>query len=148
MRQADPESFVSRFTRVWASPEPEAFAELWADDGVLLHPTMGHSIPKAEIPDYVRRLKSFVPDISLKPTRWACSGKELFIEWTISMTPPGSDELVSWDGVDRFTLDGDRAREGIAYFDTSPIWARMGATPDEGDLLDAAARRQTEASTV
>lgn len=148
MSEVDPQAFVSRFTRVWASPEPDAFADLWADGGVLLHPTMGTSIPKAAIPDYVRRLKSFVPDIRLEPKRWANSGAILFIEWTITMTPPGEDEQISWDGVDRFTLKGDRAVEGIAYFDTSPMWARMGASPEEGDLLDAAARRREAEQTV
>jgi hypothetical protein len=142
MSQPDPEGFVEKFTRVWASPEPDTFADLWADGGVLLHPTMGASIPKEEIPDYVRRLKSFVPDITLKPNRWASQGNDLFIEWTITVTPPGESEQASWDGIDRFTLDGDRATEGIAYFDTSPMWARLGASPEEGDLLDAAARRR------
>jgi hypothetical protein len=142
MSHTDPQGFVDKFTRVWASPEPDSFAGLWAEGGVLLHPTMGTSIPKEEIPDYVRRLKSFVPDIKLEPKRWASSGNHLFIEWTITMTPPGEDKPISWDGVDRFTLKGDRAVEGIAYFDTSPMWARMGARPGEGDLLDAAARRR------
>jgi SnoaL-like domain len=142
MSQADPQGFVEKFTRVWSSPEPDSFAELWADGGVLLHPTMGASIPKEEIPDYVMRLKAFVPDIKLDPIRWASAGDQLFIEWTISMTPPGEDEQISWSGVDRFTLRGDRAIEGIAYFDTSPMWARLGASPEEGDLLDAAARRR------
>src|SRR5947209_13357073 len=132
MTRADPQAFVDRFTRVWASPEPETFADLWADGGVLLHPTMGEAIPREQIPDYVRRLKSFVPDISLAPIRWAAQGDDVFIEWTITMTPPGDDEQVSWNGVDRFTLRGDRAIEGIAYFDTSPMWARMGAAPAEG----------------
>ena len=101
MTRADPEAFVDRFARVWASPEPETFADLWADGGVLLHPTMGEAIPREQIPDYVRRLKSFVPDISLAPIRWAAQGDDVFIEWTITMTPPGDDEQVSWNGVDR-----------------------------------------------
>jgi hypothetical protein len=95
MSEADPQGFVDRFTRVWASPQPDSFA-----------------------------------------------GDHLFIEWTITMTPPGEDEPITWEGVDRFTLKGDRAVEGIAYFDTSPMWTRIGASPDEGDLLDAAARRR------
>jgi hypothetical protein len=144
MSQPDPEGFLEKFTRVWASPEPDTFADLWADGGVLLHPTMGTSLPKDEIPGYVRRLKSLVPDITLRPNRWGTSGNDLFIEWTITMTPPGEDEQVSWDGVDRFTMDGDRATEGVAYFDTSPMWARMGASPEGGDLLDAAAASRRE----
>jgi hypothetical protein len=148
MSQPDPEGFLEKFTRVWASPEPDAFADLWADGGVLLHPTMGTSLPRDEIPAYVRRVTSLVPDITLRPNRWASSGNDLFIEWTITMTPPGEDEQVSWDGVDRFTLEGDRATEGVAYFDTSPMWARMGASPAGGDLLDAAARRREEYETA
>jgi SnoaL-like protein len=142
MSQADAERFVERFSRVWANPEPEAFADLWAPGGRLLHPTMGRSIPRDEIPDYVRRLKSAAPDITLRPKRWAASGDDVFIEWTISMTPPDGDRPISWDGVDRFTLEGDRAREGVAYFDTSPIWARLDPTVERrGDILDAAEQR-------
>src|SRR3954449_5788442 len=96
MRQPNPKGFIEKFTRVWASPEPDTFTDLWADGGVLLHPTMGTSISKDQIPDYVRRLKSFVPDITLKPNRWASSGDHLFIEWTITMTPPGESEQASW----------------------------------------------------
>jgi hypothetical protein len=143
MTAANPKSFIDRFTRVWANPQPEAFADLWAEGGVLLHPTMERTIPKDEIPDYVRRLKSIVPDITLRPKRWAASGDDLFIEWTLTMTPPDGTEQVSWDGVDRFTLRGDRAVEGIAYFDTAPIWARLDPSAERGELLEAAATRRT-----
>jgi hypothetical protein len=150
MTQPDPQAFFEKFTRVWTAPEPEAFADLWADGGRLLHPTMQTSIPKAEIPDYVRRLKELTPDITLAPKRWAAREADIFIEWTITTTPPDGGEPVSWDGVDRFTLDGDRAIEGIAYFDTSALWARMSRAPGEGDLIDAAAdeRRQRERAGV
>lgn len=146
MSQPDPEAFVAKFTRVWSEPQPDDFAELWAEGGVLLHPTMGASIAKDAIPDYLRRLQSVAPDIRLEPIRWAADDNQVFIEWTITMTPPGETESVSWDGVDRFTLDGDRAVEGIAYFDTSPIWARLGASPAEGDLLDVSVNRRQAAA--
>ena len=146
MSKPDPESFVDTFTRVWANPEPDRFAELWAEGGVLLHPTMEASIPKEEIPAYLRRVQSLAPDIALRPKRWAASGKDLFIEWTITMTPPGQDDPVSWDGVDRFTLQGDRAIEGIAYFDTSQIWARLNPGVERSaDLLDAAEQSREQA---
>jgi hypothetical protein len=133
----DPESFVRRFTRVWSFPEPDEFADLWADGGVLLHPTMARAIPKAEVPDYLRRLKAVAPDIRLEPKAWAARGDQVFIEWTITATRRGA-EPTTWDGVDRFTLRGDRAIEGIAYFDTAPLWARIDPSMDRGDLLDAA----------
>lgn len=146
MAEPDPQGFVEKFTRVWADPQPKEFADLWADGGKLLHPTMGESIDKSEIPGYVTRLKSVAPDITLTPKRWAAHGSDLFIEWSITTTAPDAEEQVSWDGVDCFTLDGDRATEGIAYFDTSPIWARMDPSLErEGDILEAAAKRAEEA---
>jgi hypothetical protein len=137
MRNPDPKSFVERFTRVWSDPEPDDFADLWADGGVLLHPTMARAIPKNKIPDYLRRLKVVAPDIRLEPKSWAARGDKVFIEWKITATRRGG-ETTSWNGVDRFILKGDRAIEGIAYFDTAPLWARIDPTMDRGDLLDAA----------
>jgi hypothetical protein len=146
MPDPDPQGFIEKFTHVWADPQPEEFAELWADGGKLLHPTMGESIDKSEIADYVARLKSIAPDITLEPKRWAAGSNDLFIEWTITVTPPDAEEQVSWDGVDRFTLEGDRAIEGIAYFDTSPIWARMDSRlARDGDILEAASQRAEQA---
>ena len=40
---------------------------------------------------------------------------------------------MSWDGADRFTLRGDRAVEGVAYFDTLPIWQKVN--PSLRDVL-------------
>jgi SnoaL-like domain len=133
----DPESFLERFTRVWSNPKPDDFADLWAEGGVLLHPTMARAIPKDEIPNYLRRLKAVAPDIRLAPKRWAASGDQVFIEWTITATRRGAEQA-EWSGVDRFTLQGDRAIEGIAYFDTAPLWARIDPSMDRGNLLDAA----------
>jgi SnoaL-like domain len=143
----DPETFVRRFTRVWSDPEPDDFADLWADGGVLLHPTMARAIPKAEIPGYLRRLKAVAPDIRLQPNAWAAHGDQVFIEWTITATRRGG-ETAEWSGVDRFTLRGDRAIEGIAYFDTAPLWARIDPSLDRGDLLDAAAEAAATAAAT
>jgi hypothetical protein len=30
MSQPDPKGFIEKFTRVWATPEPDTFADLWA----------------------------------------------------------------------------------------------------------------------
>jgi hypothetical protein len=143
----DPASFVQRFTRVWSDPEPDDFAELWAEGGVLLHPTMARSIPKEEIPNYLRRLKAVAPDIRLEPRSWAARDDKVFIEWTITATRRGGEQT-SWDGVDRFTLQGDRAIEGVAYFDTAPLWARIDPSMDRGDLLDAASQAAATASAT
>jgi ketosteroid isomerase-like protein len=121
--KTDAEQFVARFAELWAAPEPEAYASLWHEDGTLLHPGMEAPIPAAEIPGYVQRLLAALPDITLAPMRWAARGDTVLIEWTITASFRG--ERVSWNGTDRFTLRDDRAVEGVAYFDTLPIWRKV-----------------------
>lgn len=114
--EVDPEAFVRRFAEVWRTPEPDTFAGLWADTGTLFHPTMAAPIPHTEIPAYVDRIKRAVPDISLRVLNWASVDDRVLIEWEITGTFGGAP--VAWRGADRFTLRGDRAVEGVAYFDT------------------------------
>ncbi|MGH7803029.1 MAG: hypothetical protein ACREQJ_01675 [Candidatus Binatia bacterium] len=59
--------------------------------------------------------------------------------WRLSATINGTP--TTWEGVDRFTLKGDLAVEGIAYFDTLPVWALLDASMrrGHGELLDALA---------
>jgi hypothetical protein len=134
----DAEKFVDRFSEVWTAPQPEQFASLWAPEGRLLHPGMEESIGQDEIPDYMRRLTSIAPDISLRVERWAARDDFVLIEWTLSASL--GEEKIEWTGVDRFTLREDRAIEGIAWFDTMPLWRRIA--PDqapERTLEEAAA---------
>jgi len=120
---SEPEAFVRKFSEIWADPEPERYQELWTEDGVLLHPGMEEPLSQHKIADYVRQLQKVAPDIRLEVARWAARGDDVLVEWTIRAT--WQDEEVSWMGVDRFTLRGDRAVEGVAYFDTLPLWARI-----------------------
>lgn len=120
---ADAERFIDRFSKVWKSPEPDEFADLFTSGGTLFHPTMEGPIDAPEIPNYVRRIKALVPDISLSIDNWAARGDVVLVEWTITGTFEG--EEIAWRGADRFTLQGDRAKEGVAYFDTMGLWARL-----------------------
>jgi len=134
---------MKRFTELWRAPDPEAYASLWHTEGTLLHPGMAQPIPAAEIPAYVARLVRLLPDITLTPQRWAAQGDVVFVEWTISATVAG--EQVSWRGADRFTLRGSKAIEGVAYFDTLPIWARVDPTLRRTDLDRLGLPSQVEA---
>jgi hypothetical protein len=60
----DANGFVEKLQRLWRDPQPETFADLFAPDGTLFHPTMERAIARSEVPDYVQRLKS-VADLSL-----------------------------------------------------------------------------------
>jgi hypothetical protein len=127
------EEFVATFARVWSDPQPDQYAELWHEDGTLLHPGMEEPLPASQIPDYVRRLLSVAPDIRLAVDRWAAQDDFVLIEWTITTT--FRDGVRSWSGVDRFTLRGNRAVEGIAYFDMMPIWAAVDPSLARDDLV-------------
>ena len=130
----DAEKFVQRFTELWAAPQPDDYATLWHADGTLLHPGMAAPIGADEIPGYVERLLAALPDITLTPKSWAAQGAVVLIEWTITAT--FRDRKVSWDGADRFTLRGDRAVEGVAYFDTLPIWRAIDPELDKAVKTD------------
>jgi hypothetical protein len=135
MGSRDAAAFVARFTEMWKDPQPDSFADLFDDEGTLFHPTMPAPISRGEVPGYVRRLKTIVPDLSLKVLSWASAGDVVLIEWTLSGTYDG--ERISVDGADRFTLRGVRAIEGVAYFDTAALWARLDPDAERGHILDA-----------
>jgi len=134
MSSPDATEFIAKFTEVWKAPEPASFTGLFHEDGRLLHPTMERSIPRDEVPAYVAALTERMPDISLEVLNWAAAGDVVLIEWTITGT--FGDEEISWNGADRFTLRDGLAIEGVAYFDTMPLWARLDASAQRGDLVE------------
>jgi SnoaL-like protein len=90
---------------------------------------MQHPILAEAVPQHIEGLMRAVPDVSLRVLRWASRGEDLFIEWELTGTV-GYKRLVV-PGVDRFTLRGGRAAEGVAYFDTGS-WARNQRSGAEG----------------
>lgn len=113
--------FVGRFARWWAGPNPETLGELLADDVVLTQPilpdTRGLDAAKASF----SRLIGAIPDLRATVHSWAVEGELVFIDFTLHGTAGGRE--LAWRAVDRFTLDGDRARERVSYFDPLPLLA-------------------------
>jgi ketosteroid isomerase-like protein len=122
----DAERFVERWTEIWREFDTSRFPELFHPEGTLLHPTMPRPIGREQEPLYMEGLKRAMPDLELRRTRWGPTEDGVLIEWRITGTLVGEPfEIV---GADRFTLRGDRATEGIAYFDTYPIWSRIDSS--------------------
>jgi ketosteroid isomerase-like protein len=119
----DAERFVEHWTEIWREFDTSRFPELFHPEGTLFHPTMREPITSEQEPVYMEGLKALIPDLMLRPTRWGATEDGVLIEWKITGTLAGEPYEVV--GADRFTLRGDRAIEGIAYFDTYPIWARL-----------------------
>ena len=134
MSERDAQVFVDRFAEIWRKPDPERYAELWHEDGRLRHPTMKEALSQDRIPDYVRGLQAVAPDISLSVDSWAARDDVVLIEWTLSATV--GEESAQITGVDRFTLRGDRAVDGVAYFDTMPLWARLDSRLEQDESLE------------
>jgi ketosteroid isomerase-like protein len=133
------ERFVGTFSEIWSDPDPDRFHEIVREDGTLLHPGMEEPLPGSQVPAYVERIKASFPDIRLRVERWAAAGDDVLIEWTISATM--AETPVEFSGTDRFTLRDGRAIEGVAYFDTLPLWTRLKPEMERTETLDEAAAR-------
>ena len=131
------ERFIQAFTERWRQPDPDRLAELWHPEGKLLHPGMGKPICRDQLPGYLARVLSVFPDVRLEPTAWASKGDTVFVEWTMTATFRG--QQIQWSGADRFTLRGDLAIEGVAYFDSLPLWILIDPSMKRGGFLAAAA---------
>ncbi len=131
------ERFIQAFTERWRQPDPDRLAELWHPEGELLHPGMEEPIGRDQLPGYIARVLSVFPDVRLEPTAWASKGDTILVEWTMTATFRG--QQIQWSGADRFTLRGDLAIEGIAYFDSLPLWILIDPSMKRGGFLAAAA---------
>ena len=131
------EQFVEKFAERWRERDPDRFVDLFHEDGTLLHPGMGRPIGRDQVPGYLRRVFSIVPDVRLDVKAWAANDDTVFIAWSMSASVRG--QQVQWEGADRFTLKGDRAIYGVAYFDTLPLWVAIDPSMKRGDMLAVAA---------
>ncbi|HSI80272.1 MAG TPA: nuclear transport factor 2 family protein [Solirubrobacterales bacterium] len=88
------------------------------------------------------RLLGAIPDLRATVNAWAADGDLVFIDFTLDGTMGGRE--TAWRVVDRFTLDGDRARERVSYFDPLPLLAKAAHParwPAIAKLLAASLRR-------
>jgi len=79
------------------------------------------------IVEWLRAGTETFPDLRLEVTRWATDGEAVLIEFEASATVGGRP--LSWQGADRFSLEGDRCIEGRSYFDTAPLQEALEAVP-------------------
>jgi ketosteroid isomerase-like protein len=122
----DAEHFVKHWVEIWNELNPDRFPELFHPEGTLFHPTMPRPITREEEPGYISGLKEAIPDLKLELTRWGETKDGVLVEWRITGTL--ADEPLEVVGADHFTLRGDKAVEGVAYFDTYPIWSRIDSS--------------------
>lgn len=88
-------------------------------------------------PDYMRGIKGLMPDIGLRVEHWAANGDVVFVEYRMSGTLAG--RALSWTGIGRFKLRGERAIDAIGRWDNLELLARIDPTVSITAFAEAAA---------
>lgn len=113
------EHFVSEFASGWADLDVDRLGALMDPEVCSFYAGMQEPADLAGVKDYLRTIIGLVPDIKLKPVRWATVEDVVFIEWSAEATAGG--QIFNFEGTDRFKLKNGRIIEGRAYFDTAPF---------------------------
>ena len=138
---SDAETWLNRYAEIWPTFDHERIHELVHLEATIFHSGMRAPITGAEEPEYVRRAKLMMPDVALEIRASACQGNVVFVEYRTSGTPVTgrlSGRSLSWDGIGRFTLRGDRVIDVVGRWDTLPLWAEL--EPEmarDGSFLEA-----------
>ncbi|MGI8937593.1 MAG: nuclear transport factor 2 family protein [Iamia sp.] len=111
--------FVEKFTRLWATKDPDLVAEMVAPDATASW-SGRDSFTGAEYPGWMRQvMANLIPDVDLRPTGHAINGDLVFISWHAEGMVSG--QHLEWDGIDRFHLRDGLADEVHATFDPAPL---------------------------
>jgi ketosteroid isomerase-like protein len=119
--------FVQAFADFWDKPTLPSFQALMHPDVRLIQPLAPPARGLAEASAWFESTKALLPDIRITVDRWSGTADALFIEWTATATFGGRP--VSWHAVDRFRLEGGKARERVAYFDALPLVGTILSRP-------------------
>jgi SnoaL-like protein len=134
----DGERFMQRYMEVWPSFDADRLDVAIDPEATIHHSGMERPIRGDEEPDYVRAIKSLMPDISLEVANWAANGDVVFVEYEMSGTLAGRS--LSWTGIGRFKLRGERAIDVIGRWDNLELLARIDPAVSATAFAETAAR--------
>ena len=117
---------VSRFAAQWARVDADALRELMHADTRNLIPPMREAGDREAVVELFRGVLAQLPDLRITVIRWAPTGDAVMIEWQATATLAGRP--LSWMGVDRFNIRGERMYQGQVYWDTRGLAERMAET--------------------
>lgn len=119
------QDWVTRFSIRWARPDADDLPELMHPDTRNLIPPMAQPGDRQAVVEHFRGVLKMLPDFKVAVIRWAPTGDTVLIEWEGSATVAGKP--LTWRGVDRVSLRGDRMYEGQVYWDTRGLAERIAA---------------------
>jgi ketosteroid isomerase-like protein len=123
---------VNRFAEHWRHPVADDLRDLMHPDTRNLIPPMTVPADREGVVEHFRQVLNQLPDLKVEVLQWAPTGDAVLIEWRASASVGG--EALSWQGVDRFNVRGERMYQGQVYWDTRRVAEQMAD----------AARRATE----
>jgi len=116
---------VARFAARWDRPRADDLEDLMHPDTCNLIPPMKTPADRAGVIAHFRGVLQQLPDLRIAVERWAPTGDAVLIEWRATATVAG--QALSWSGVDRFCVRGDRMYEANVYWDTRGLAERIAA---------------------
>ena len=120
---SDVERFLARYLAAWPSFDVDRMPEVVHPEATIHHSGMERPISGAAEPDYARAIKALMPDISLEVRNWAAREDVVFIEYELSATVGGKP--LTWTGIGRFKLRGERAFDVIGRWDNLELLSRL-----------------------
>ena len=116
---------VGRFAQHWNRPVADDLTDLMHADTRNQIPPMREATDRDGVVAHFRTVLRQLPDLRIDVARWAPTGDAVMIEWIASATVAGTP--LTWSGVDRFNVRGDRMYEAMVYWDTRGLAERMAA---------------------
>ncbi len=124
---SDIDRFIQVYEEIWPGFDADRLEkfEMVHPEARIDHSGMDQPIRGDEEPDYVRGIRSLMPDIKLEMRNWAARGDVVFVEYAMEATVNG--ERIAWDGIGRFQLRDGRVIDAIGRWDPAPIQAALAA---------------------
>jgi hypothetical protein len=134
---SDAEKFMQRYLGAWPGLDPERLLDVVHPGATIHHSGMESPIRGEDEPDYVRGIKALMPDIRLEVANWAARDDVVFIEYELSGSVAG--RRLSWTGIGRFKLRGERAIDAIGRWDNLDLLAQLDPSVRRTAFAEAAA---------
>ncbi|MFM0171441.1 nuclear transport factor 2 family protein [Paraburkholderia sediminicola] len=133
---ANAQKVVQRFAAEWQNPVADNLRVLMHEDTQNLIPPMTEPADREGVVEHFRQVLAQLPDLKVDVLQWAPTGDAVMIEWRASATVAG--QALSWQGVDRFNVRGDRMYKGQVYWDTRRVAEQMAEAVKRAQQSSAA----------
>lgn len=131
------ERFMQHYMEVWPSFDADRLDLAIDPEATIHHSGMASPIRGSNEPDYVRAIKALMPDIRLEVLNHAAGDDVVFVEYEMSGTLAGRP--LSWTGIGRFKLRGDRAIDAIGRWDNLELLTQIDPTVSSTAFAETAA---------